>query len=172
MNYLVSIELIRTIPCLAEPGKLIVVGKPSSSLKEIIPYLATLLGVLAFNPRQSSLTFRRPRGFMTIENEIVYFTQVSDVSQGLELLACLTESINAVWQHRAELIPITAAKRAPRLLDIWILLPNTNCKQCGEATCLVFTVGLILHKRQLRDCPEFISKPGSLERLSSLKAVI
>ncbi|MEW5938637.1 MAG: (Fe-S)-binding protein [Chloroflexota bacterium] len=27
-------------------------------------------------------------------------------------------------------------KSAPRHLDVWSLLPQTNCRQCGEATCL------------------------------------
>ena len=32
MSYLESISLIKTLPCLAEPGKIIVIGNPSRSL--------------------------------------------------------------------------------------------------------------------------------------------
>ncbi len=45
MSYLNSIALVRTLPCLAEPGKIIVIGKPDRSLAEVIPYLATLPGM-------------------------------------------------------------------------------------------------------------------------------
>jgi ArsR family metal-binding transcriptional regulator len=44
MNYIKTIILTRTLPCLAEPGKIIIIGKPDRSLAEVIPYLATLPG--------------------------------------------------------------------------------------------------------------------------------
>lgn len=46
MSYLTSITLIKTLPCLAEPGKVIVIGEPSRKLDEVLPYLATLPGVI------------------------------------------------------------------------------------------------------------------------------
>jgi ArsR family metal-binding transcriptional regulator len=42
-----TITLTRTLPCLADPGKIIVIGKPDSSLAEVIPFLATLPGVIS-----------------------------------------------------------------------------------------------------------------------------
>jgi len=47
MSYLESITLIKTLPCLAEPGKIIVIGNPSQTLDGVLPYLATLPGVIA-----------------------------------------------------------------------------------------------------------------------------
>jgi ArsR family metal-binding transcriptional regulator len=64
--YLDSIALTRTLPCLAEPGKIIVIGKPNRLLGEVLPYLATLPGIIAYNPDALTLTFRRPAGFMTL----------------------------------------------------------------------------------------------------------
>jgi ArsR family metal-binding transcriptional regulator len=49
MSYLESIALAKTLPCLAEPGKVIVVGDPSRSLDKVLPYLAALPGVIAWN---------------------------------------------------------------------------------------------------------------------------
>jgi hypothetical protein len=65
MNYLDSITLTKSLPCLAEPGRIIVIGKPSQILGEVLPYLATLPGIIAWNPQALTLTFRRPHGFMT-----------------------------------------------------------------------------------------------------------
>ena len=107
MTYLESITLVRTIPCLAEPGKIIVIGKPIERFEEVLPYLATLPGVIAYNPDQCTLTFRRQPGFLTIQRDQMYITQVKDVQEGLELLAALTESINTVWEHRQELVAVT-----------------------------------------------------------------
>jgi len=79
--HLQSISLIKTLPCLAEPGKIIVIGKPNRLLDDVIPYLATLPGVIAYNPDTLALTFRRQPGFMTLYPDKVYITQVKDADE-------------------------------------------------------------------------------------------
>ncbi len=172
MSFLDSISLTRTLPCLAEPGKIIVIGKPDRSLDEVIPYLATLPGVIAYNPEALTLTFRRQPGFLTLYPDKVTITQVKDADAGLELLQALKDAINTTWEHREELMAVTIARRAPRHLDIWELLPRTNCKQCGESTCLAFAVGLIQQNRTLTDCLPLQADPAFSERRATLEAMI
>jgi ArsR family metal-binding transcriptional regulator len=172
MMYLESITLIRTLPCLAEPGKIIVIGKPSRTLEEVLPYLATLPGVIAFNPFQCTLTFRRQPGFLTLEREQVYITQVNDVQEGLELLSALTDSIDIVWEKRNELVAATENKRSPRPLDIWTLLPQTNCRECGEATCMAFAVGLLQERRSVHECSPLQRDEDFSERRATLEAML
>ena len=169
--YLDSIALTRTLPCLAEPGKIIVIGKPNRSLAEVLPYLATLPGIIAYNPEARTLTFRRPVGFMTLYTERVYITQLKSADEGLELLAALTEAINATWDHRAELVAVTIGRRAPRPLDVWTLLPQTNCGQCGEATCMAFAFGLLQHKRAVVECPPLRADDALTDRRATLEAM-
>ncbi len=39
-------------------------------------------------------------------------------------------------------------------LEIYKLLPKTNCKKCGRATCLAFAMQLAQKKAELKDCPD------------------
>ncbi len=172
MNYLSAISLIKTLPCLAEPGKIIVIGKPDRSLDEVIPYLATLPGVISYNPNTLTLTFRRQPGFLTLYPEKVSITQVKDADAGLEILDALKEAINATWEHRDELTAVTTARRAPRHLDIYALLPQTNCKNCGEATCLAFAVQLIQQKCALGQCLPMLQDPAFADRRATLEAML
>lgn len=172
MTYLSSIALTRTLPCLAEPGKLIVIGKPNRSLDQVIPFLATLPGIIAYNPGTLTLTFRRQPGFMTLYPEKVYITQLKDAQQGLELFQALVDAINTTWEYRAELVAVTAARRAPRWLDIWSLLPQTNCQQCGEATCMAFAAALLQQNRALPECLPLRSDPAYGDRLATLEAML
>jgi ArsR family metal-binding transcriptional regulator len=172
MSYLESIGLAKILPCLAEPGKIIVIGKPSRSLSDVIPYLATLPGIIAYNPETLTLTFRRQPGFMTLYTDKVYITQVNDTEEGLELLKALVDAINATWDQRAELVAVTAARRAPRWLDILSLLPQTNCKQCGEATCMAFAAALLQQRRQLIECMPLVLDPAFGDRRATLEAML
>ena len=79
MNFVLdSIALTRTLPCLAEPGKSIVIGKPNRLLDDMLPYLVTLPGIIASNPDARTLTFRRSPGFLTLYSDRVYITQVKN----------------------------------------------------------------------------------------------
>ncbi len=170
--YLDSIILTKTLPCLAEPGRIIVIGTPSQTLGEVLPFLATLPGIIAWNPEALALTFRRPHGFMNLYNDKVTITQVVDSAEGLELFAALKAAINTVWEKRAELIAVTVKKRAPRHLDIWELLPRSNCKECGEASCLAFAVAVLQHNRLLNECVPLQSDSSFADRKATLEAML
>ena len=84
--FLVSLELAKTLPCLAEPGRIIVIATPTPTLDEVLPLIAAISpSVIAFNPRTPSLTLRRQPGFITFYRDQVIVTQVKDVSEGLEI---------------------------------------------------------------------------------------
>jgi len=104
--------------------------------------------------------------------EKVYITQVRDTEEGLALLASLKDAVNATWEQRNALKPALARKRAPRHLDIYALLPQTNCKQCGEASCLAFAVNLILHKHDLEECTPLQNDAALTDRRATLEAML
>jgi len=172
MSYLDAITLTKTLPCLAEPGKIIVIGTPSRSLDEVIPYLATLPGVIAYNPHTRTLTFRRQPGFLTLYPDKVNIIQVKDTAEGLELLESLKEAVNTVWEKREDLVAVTQLKSTPHHLDVWTLLPRTNCKQCGEATCLAFAVLLIQQKHSLDECLPLQQDSTFSDRRATLEAML
>lgn len=177
MSYLDWITLEKCLPCLAEPGKVIVVGKPSRSLEAVLPYLAALPGVIAWNPQALALTFRRQPGFLTLYIDKITVTQVQDAGAGLAVLEALKDAINATWDHRQELMAVTQRKRAPQHLDVYALLPQTNCKayahpQCGEASCLAFAVLLIQQQHTLEDCPILQQDPAYADRRLTLEAML
>jgi ArsR family metal-binding transcriptional regulator len=169
--YLESIALTRTHPCLAERSKIVVVGRPSRSLAAVLPYLATLPGTIAYNPDLPALTFRRQPGFLTLYAERVTFTQVGSAEEGLALLAALVEAVNATWEHREELVAVRERRRPARPLDVYTLLPQSNCGQCGEATCMAFAFALLQQRRQLAECLPLEREARLIEQHEALAAL-
>ncbi|MDR3204415.1 MAG: acetyl-CoA decarbonylase/synthase complex subunit gamma [Deltaproteobacteria bacterium] len=53
-------------------------------------------------------------------------------------------------------------------IQIFKLLPGTNCKKCGVPTCLAFAMNLASGKAELDSCPDV--KPESREKLSAASA--
>jgi ArsR family metal-binding transcriptional regulator len=170
--FLTSIILTKILPCLAEPGRIIVIGEPSHKLDDVLPYLATLPNVIAYNPETCTLTLRRQPGFISLYTDKAYITKVKDTEEGLELFQALVDAINETWEHRAELVAMTARKHSPRPLDIWTLLPQTNCKKCGEATCMAFACKLLLQERELEECTPLQADDAFTERRATLEAML
>ncbi|MCX5657285.1 MAG: acetyl-CoA decarbonylase/synthase complex subunit gamma, partial [Candidatus Omnitrophica bacterium] len=47
-------------------------------------------------------------------------------------------------------------------LDIYKLLPKTNCKKCGSPTCLAFAMRLLSKKASLSECPDVSNEARNL----------
>jgi ArsR family metal-binding transcriptional regulator len=77
---------------------------------------------------------------------------VADVEEGLALLAAMRDLLNQTWARRDEIQPRTEGRNVPRSLDVYELLPRTNCRACGEATCMAFAFGLRESRHRPIEC--------------------
>ncbi|MGE5603863.1 MAG: (Fe-S)-binding protein, partial [Nitrososphaerales archaeon] len=71
------------------------------------------------------------------------------------------------WARRAEIEPKPESRRVPRPLDVYELLPRTNCRACGAATCMAFAFGLLESRHQPDEC-HFLGEPEFAARRQSL----
>nr|MDO8077666.1 acetyl-CoA decarbonylase/synthase complex subunit gamma [Candidatus Freyarchaeota archaeon] len=56
-------------------------------------------------------------------------------------------------------------------LDIYNLLPKTNCKECGQDTCMAFTYLLINHEAELEQCKPIL-EPKYKKNYEKLKEML
>jgi ArsR family metal-binding transcriptional regulator len=96
---------------------------------------------------------RRRPGFITLYPQRVMITQVSDIEEGLILLAATRDLVNRTWARRDQIQPRLEGRSVPRPLDIYELLPRTNCHACDEATCMAFAFALLEGRRYPTECP-------------------
>jgi ArsR family metal-binding transcriptional regulator len=165
MPLLTSLALVKTLPCLAEPGKIIVVGEADAALDGVLPLLNAILpNVVSYNPFAGVMTLRRRPGLITVYPRRVMITQVSGVGEGLALLAAVRDLLNRTWARRDEIEPRPEGRRVPRPLDVYELLPRSNCRACGEATCMAFVFGLLEARRRLDECASLIDPANSVQR--------
>jgi acetyl-CoA decarbonylase/synthase complex subunit gamma len=57
-------------------------------------------------------------------------------------------------------------------LDIFKYLPKTNCKICGEETCMAFAMKLIERGVELKDCTPLFEEPNYQENKDTLIAIL
>ncbi len=50
------------------------------------------------------------------------------------------------------------------VMELYQLLPKTNCKKCGESTCMAFAVALLSRKRKIAECTPILEENFKKQR--------
>ncbi|MFZ5452092.1 MAG: LuxR C-terminal-related transcriptional regulator [Thermodesulfobacteriota bacterium] len=77
----------------------------------------------------------------------------ADREQALEFLERLLVFLNDLDRRRPSLKPNYKTWKPAPILDIFRILPQTNCRQCGYATCLAFAAALSQERTEADCCP-------------------
>ncbi|MHB1134197.1 MAG: (Fe-S)-binding protein [Chloroflexota bacterium] len=152
-DLLSEIRIAQVLDCLADPNKIRVVAEVSCDVRQALPYLAALLPQAGYNHEAGLLTLVREGRLLTVYPQAVTLAKALDEDDARAVLEWLRDRINDAWRRRGELTPVLERRRAPRILDVYRLLPGGNCRACGEATCLALAGQMIFGKATLAQCP-------------------
>lgn len=81
-----------------------------------------------------------------------------DRDQALEFLEKLLAFLNDLDRRRDSLEPNYKTWKPVSVLDIFRILPQTNCRECGYATCMAFAAALS-QERTTADCCPGLTRP-------------
>lgn len=162
---------IFTPPC--EPGaeRYAAKARLTADISEILPYLnATLRGAL-YLPEAAALTWKKGGHNIAFHAYEIATSNVEDREGAEKELKGLIDLVNRTWERRAEITPDTSTRQRPTPMAIYKLLPNTNCKQCGESTCYSFALKLTAAQKKLSDCPPLF-EPQFADKLAALQEIV
>jgi ArsR family metal-binding transcriptional regulator len=147
-----------TPPC--EPGaeRYSAVAHLSSSIAEVLPYLNATLSGANYMPSANALTWKRADHLVAFHANRVAVSNVIDREEAINELDRMVGLVNRTWDRRAEITPDHQAQKRPPPMAIYQLLPRTNCRECGEATCMAFAFGLSQGNHTMVECPGLTTK--------------
>lgn len=147
------IDILHIEPCTAEEGKIRLRAALSDDVTPVMPYLGTVVRTAEYNPSGPSVTLKRRLKVIGLHPREVTVTKLENTTDAWDTLAWLRDLINRAWERREEVPPDGAGRQPPNPLEVWKLLPRTNCRRCGELTCMAFAAGLLLGEQRLSNCP-------------------
>jgi ArsR family metal-binding transcriptional regulator len=151
-------KITRTLPCLADPEKIRVIAEISDEIHDVFPYLnATLKGCI-YNHPALTLTIKKDGKLFTLHAHHITLAKIEDEKEAEEILKWLQVLINETYEKRGEIDPNYSKGAELKALDIFKLLPGTNCKKCGELTCLAFAVKLVGRDTEITKCDPLFSE--------------
>jgi len=162
---------VLTPPC--EPGAEHFTAKAKlvTDIREVLPYLnATLRGAVYFHDAPA-LTWKKAGHNVAFHPYEIAVSNAVDRESAQKELDGLIALVNRTWERRAEITPSYEVSRRPTMMDVYKLLPQTNCKQCGQPTCYTFALKLTASQKRIEDCPPLFESQYA-DKLAALQDIV
>ena len=124
-----------------------------SDISEVLPYLNTVLGGSTYIQDPPSVTFKVYGKLITVHSQKIAINALKDEKEADKILHWLKQEINNAWERREQIKPSFQGISKPQILEILKLLPRNNCRQCGQTTCMVFSLLVADGVKGPEDCP-------------------
>jgi ArsR family metal-binding transcriptional regulator len=161
-EFLKSITLCYVAPCIADEKKIRLIAYFSCDISEILPFLNAVIKGASYNKNAPTLTFTKGRRMINLYNIKIAIAKADNIIDAWQILDELKRLINDTYRNKDKIKPSYEEKVKVTALQIYGWLPKTNCKACGEATCLAFAVKLLQGGQRLENCkPLFIEEKFS-----------
>jgi len=138
--------------------KIRVIAEVSEEIQEVFPYLNAILKGCIYNHAANTLTIRKDQILITLHVLHITLAKIEDENEAEELLKWLKDLVNETYEKRGQIEPNYSMAAELKALDLFKLLPGTNCKQCGEPTCLAFAVKLVGRDIEIMKCNPLFSE--------------
>jgi ArsR family metal-binding transcriptional regulator len=137
-------------------------------ISEALPYINAEVARGEYLPGVPVLVYKEGGRKYSLRPTELAVSNLLDRGEAGQVVGSLVRKINSIWERRGEIEPRYDSYEKPRVLDIYKLLPRSNCKDCGVPTCMAFAAKLSEGKAALEECPPLAAE-GSSERATALR---
>jgi len=127
-------------PCVADETKIRLIAHLSKDIGAVFPYLSTAMPNCSYSPHSSIVTFMEAYRMISLYSWRLTIAKADDLVDAWRTLERIRRLVNDTWARRASIVPSYELRKKPPALEIFKRLPGTNCRQCGEPSCLAFAV--------------------------------
>lgn len=171
-EFLESITLCYVAPCIADETKIRLIAYFSQDISDVLPYLNSVIKGASYNKNANTLTFTKERRIINLYNIKVAISKVNDIIDAWQILDELKDLINNTYKNRDKIKPNYESRVKITALEIYGWLPKTNCRICGETTCLAFAVKLLQGQQKLENCTPLFSEPKFSENKKIMQELV
>ena len=157
MSYLNEVRIIQTMPCIAMPERIRFIAELDKDISEIMPYINAVIEGAIYNKDGPSITMKKDIRLIGIQPRQLAVGKVIDLKDAQELIEWFKNLVNDCYDKRDSIKPDYERKNKLMPLDVYKLLPATNCKKCSEPSCMAFAIKLINNEKNIMVCADLFS---------------
>ncbi len=117
------------------------------------PYVNAELGGWDYDQTNQVLLLKLSDGkWITLHPQKIAIRGIRDMEEAHALLTWIQAQINDIYERRETITPRYVSQAGLKIMEILKLLPLTNCKICGYATCMAYAAALREGEISLQAC--------------------
>lgn len=126
----------------------------------LFPYINAEIEGARYHERPAYIQFPWKNVFCSLFAEEALAAPFAGEEEGRAFAEELIRFLNDLYERRSTIIPNYKKVKKLSVPDIYKLLPGSNCRDCGHASCFAFACALSRETASPADCPGF-SRPIS-----------
>lgn len=154
-----------------DPGSPRLVAKAAlvDDITPVLPYLNATLPGANYLPEARALIWEGDTHMVAFHAHEIAVSEVRDHDDAEQVVSDLVSLVNDTWGRRDEIVPSVATRPRPTPMEVYRLLPGTNCKECHLPGCWQFALKLVAGEATTIDCPA-LAEPSFAPQLSALRS--
>ena len=150
--------------CVADMMRIRLIAHLSGDLGEVFPYMNAVMREASYNEAGPTFTFMEGYRMIAMYPRRIAVAKADEIVDGWRTLEAVRRRANEVWRRRGQIEPSYEMREKPPALEIFKRLPRTNCRACGEQTCLAFAIRVYMGELPVGRClPVFDGEFGRLK---------
>jgi ArsR family metal-binding transcriptional regulator len=141
------------------------------SIDAVLPYLNAKLKGADYDHSAKILIWKTQGLSFAFRSREIKAAPARDRKEAENLINRAIALANDTWHERERIQPLYEGRVKPNLMQIYRLLPRTNCGECGCSTCMAFAAQLLDENTNLDCCPE-LEQPVGRENRRDLEALL
>jgi ArsR family metal-binding transcriptional regulator len=129
-------------PCMADANRIRLIAHLSGDLTGVMPYLNAEMRQGSFNADAAIFTFMDGYRMISLYARRIAVAKADELVDAWRSLEAIRCRVNDVWVRRSQIEPSYERRAKPPALEIYFRLPRSNCRACGQKTCMAFALNL------------------------------
>jgi len=164
MSYLKEVKIIQTMPCIAMPERIRFIAELDKDISEIMPYINAVVDNAIYNKDGPSIAMKKDIRLIGIQPRQLAVGKVIDLKDAQDVIEWFKNLVNDCYNRRDSIKPNHERRNRLMPLDVYKLLPATNCRKCDEPSCMAFAVKLVSEDKNIMACADLFSGQFNTKR--------
>jgi ArsR family metal-binding transcriptional regulator len=147
----VHLKLVN-IECMPASTKFNAIIDLETDIGGLLPYLATAIRGCTYFHGTNELNYMERGHIVAIRSKQITVTALQDEVEAQQMCEELKRMINGVHERRDSITPTLRKQARVDPLTVYRELPQTNCGECGETTCMAFAARVVSREVPVSHC--------------------
>ena len=144
----------------------------AEDMSAAFPYLNAEWKDVIYSPGAQQITWRFDDHAVAIKPREITISNLPDRDAATLAMEKIVAEINRICMERENLTPLHTPRKRLVAMEVYQLLPQTNCKLCGQASCFAFASKLTVGEAEVASCTPLFDDPQYAEKRAALQAML